>query len=182
MKRKSGFWTVLFSLFPGAGQMYQGYMKRGVSLMGLFWAVLLVAALLNVPELSLALPVVFCYAFFDSLNIRSYTFEEAQANPDTFLFFEPGSGIANTLQRIQGKGLGIALVALGGYLLMRNCYSMVMGWLWRYSEWAYRLIDSFMERIPALAVGVVIILLGIHLIRGGKKARESLDDVTTYRG
>ena len=65
---------------------------------------------------------------------------------------------------------------------MRNCYSMVMGWLWRYSEWAYRLIDSFMERIPALAVGVVIILLGIHLIRGGKKARESLDDVTTYRG
>ena len=47
------------------------------------------AALLNVPELSLALPVVFCYAFFDSLNIRSYTFEEAQAKPDNFLFFEP---------------------------------------------------------------------------------------------
>ena len=26
----------LFALWPGAGQMYLGYMKRGVSLMGIF--------------------------------------------------------------------------------------------------------------------------------------------------
>ena len=34
--RKSRILTFLFALWPGAGQMYLGYMKRGVSLMGRF--------------------------------------------------------------------------------------------------------------------------------------------------
>lgn len=182
MKKKSGFWTVLFSFLPGAGQMYQGYMKRGVSLMGLFCGVVLISALLNVAELSLVLPVVFCYAFFDSLNIHSYTFEDAQAHPDDFLFFESESGLLQRLHRVQGKGLGIALVAVGCYLLLRNFYGMFMGWLWYYSEWAYRLLDNCLDRVPSLAVGLAIILLGLHLIRGGKKKQDAIDDVTTYRG
>ena len=34
--KKNRFWTFLFSLFPGAGEMYMGFMKQGVSLMTLF--------------------------------------------------------------------------------------------------------------------------------------------------
>ena len=30
---KNGLLTLLFAFIPGAGQMYQGYMKRGLSLM-----------------------------------------------------------------------------------------------------------------------------------------------------
>ena len=29
---KNGLLTLLFAFIPGAGQMYQGYMKRGLSL------------------------------------------------------------------------------------------------------------------------------------------------------
>ena len=29
--QKNGFLTLCFSFIPGAGQMYQGYMKRGVT-------------------------------------------------------------------------------------------------------------------------------------------------------
>ena len=36
-KKKSGFWTFIFSLLPGAAEMYMGFMKMGVSLMGLFF-------------------------------------------------------------------------------------------------------------------------------------------------
>ena len=31
--KKNGILTLLFAFIPGAGQMYQGYMKRGLSLM-----------------------------------------------------------------------------------------------------------------------------------------------------
>ena len=32
--KKNGILTLLFACIPGAGQMYQGYMKRGLSLIG----------------------------------------------------------------------------------------------------------------------------------------------------
>ena len=54
--RKSRFLTFLFGMIPGAGQMYLGYMKRGVSLMGAFAVVLTIAAFLNIPVLTFLLP------------------------------------------------------------------------------------------------------------------------------
>ena len=35
-RKKRGFWTFIFSLIPGAGEMYLGFMKRGVSTMLVF--------------------------------------------------------------------------------------------------------------------------------------------------
>ena len=34
--RKNSFFTFLFSFVPGAGEMYMGFMKQGLSLMTLF--------------------------------------------------------------------------------------------------------------------------------------------------
>ena len=45
--RKSRILTFLFALWPGAGQMYLGYMKRGVSLMGIFCLLISITGLLN---------------------------------------------------------------------------------------------------------------------------------------
>ena len=41
-KKKSGFWTFIFSLLPGAAEMYMGFMKMGVSLMGLFFGLFII--------------------------------------------------------------------------------------------------------------------------------------------
>lgn len=45
--RKSRILTFLFALWPGAGQMYLGYMKRGVSLMGVFCLLIAITGFLN---------------------------------------------------------------------------------------------------------------------------------------
>ena len=50
-KKKNGFFTFCFSLMPGAGEMYLGFMKMGVSLMGLFFGIIVFCALLNLPSL-----------------------------------------------------------------------------------------------------------------------------------
>ena len=58
--KKNGILTLLFAFIPGAGQMYQGYMKRGLSLV-LMAAAISMAAML-IPPIAFALLVVFMYS------------------------------------------------------------------------------------------------------------------------
>ena len=53
--KKNGILTLLFAFIPGAGQMYQGYMKRGLSLV-LMAAAISMAAML-IPPIAFALLV-----------------------------------------------------------------------------------------------------------------------------
>ena len=69
--RKSRILTFLFALWPGAGQMYLGYMKRGVSLMGIFCLLISITGFLNLSFLFFLLPVIWFYAFFDTLMFQS---------------------------------------------------------------------------------------------------------------
>jgi TM2 domain-containing membrane protein YozV len=46
IKKKNSFLTFIFSLIPGAGQMYLGFMKRGLSLMSCFFFIILIENLL----------------------------------------------------------------------------------------------------------------------------------------
>ena len=42
--KKNGILTLLFACIPGAGQMYQGYMKRGLSLITMFCLFIIVGS------------------------------------------------------------------------------------------------------------------------------------------
>ena len=66
---KNGFLTFCCAFIPGAGQMYQGYMKRGLSLILTACLIGMVSSLLN-PVL-LLLVVVWMYSFFDTFNLRA---------------------------------------------------------------------------------------------------------------
>ncbi len=63
-KRKSGFLLFWFSLLPGAGEMYLGFMRQGLSLMGLFWGIIALTAWLELGPFLLILPILFFTAFF----------------------------------------------------------------------------------------------------------------------
>ena len=60
MQRKSGFLTFCFACLPGAGEMYLGYMKRGLSVMIAFWGLIFVASLLNMGILGILAPIGKC--------------------------------------------------------------------------------------------------------------------------
>ena len=49
---KNGLLTLLFAFIPGAGQMYQGYMKRGLSLMLMCCVIGVLAMLLSVSAMA----------------------------------------------------------------------------------------------------------------------------------
>ena len=73
MQRKSGFLTFCFACLPGAGEMYLGYMKRGLSVMIAFWGLIFVASLLNMGILGILAPIIWAYSFFDTFNLRAQT-------------------------------------------------------------------------------------------------------------
>ena len=55
-KQKHGFWVFIFSLIPGAGEMYMGFKKQGLSIMLLFWGSIALASITGLGWLAMFLP------------------------------------------------------------------------------------------------------------------------------
>lgn len=64
-KQKHGFLLFLASLIPGAGEMYMGFRKQGVSIMLLFWGVLAFGSITGIGWLIFFLPILWLYSFFN---------------------------------------------------------------------------------------------------------------------
>ena len=176
MKPKHGFLLFVATCIPGCGQMYQGYMKRGFSLLLAFCAVLALALLLDLGELVLFLPLVWLYAFFDSYNLRGQLALDT-APPDAYLFgLSSDKGRLSALFRRRHSLIGWALVALGVYMLYGMLIEQVdmffAGWF------ASRLYNLLHYGVPRAVITVLVILLGIWFIRGPKKPRE--DEVPNF--
>ena len=93
---KNGFLTLCFSFIPGAGQMYQGYMKRGLTQVLLFVIPLMIGGVF-LPVLMVLSAVVYMYSFFDSLNLHAQL-RQGTAPEDTFLFsWDGGEDLARDL-------------------------------------------------------------------------------------
>ena len=70
MKRKHGLLLFIAACIPGCGEMYQGYMKRGVSILTAFCAVFALAVFLEIGALSVLMMPLWLFSFFDSYNLR----------------------------------------------------------------------------------------------------------------
>ena len=171
-KKKNSFFTFVFSLLPGAGHMYMGFMKRGLSLMSSFFFILFMSSWLNIGPLLLIAIIVWFYSFFDTNNIRSLPDDEFYALEDDYILF-PDFLKENSYQELQKKYryiIALALIIIGFTILWDNFYSIFSGILPNY---LIHIIYSFGHYMPQLVIGVVIILFGIYLIQGKK---HELDD------
>ena len=72
MNRKNGFWTFCFAFIPGGGQMYQGYMKRGLSLLLLFFVILAVSGFLGLAALAFFLVLYLSALQAQGVEARSF--------------------------------------------------------------------------------------------------------------
>lgn len=173
VKQKSKGTTIFCALLPGAGHMYMGFMKRGVSFMGLFFLTIFLSSWLGIGPLMYLLPVLWFYAFFECINITSASPEEFSLLRDSYLFQSGSSPVVTSAysRRLAFYG-GILLVLFGVYLIM----SMIRYNLSDYmTSNAAKVYSTVMAVFPQLFFGVVIILIGIRLIVGKKKELENRD-------
>lgn len=186
---KNGFLTLCFSFIPGAGQMYQGYMKRGLSQITVFILLIVIGAALFQPIMLFA-AVVYMYSFFDSLNLRAQL-KMGQCPPDEFQFnLEELKGMAQLAMQKHNL-VGWALVLLGIWGLYDN---FVYPWVWSladifgYDNPVINAIRSILNSLPTLVVSVVFVAVGLRLIRGSGKEKNSAlppeldEDYTEYKG
>ena len=177
MTPKNGFLLFIASCLSGCGQMYQGYMKRGVSLLLAFALVFFISSNFFLGALVLFLPVIWLYAFFDSYSLRAQL-AAGTAPEDGFLFglSDMDSRRLNALLKKRHSLIGWVLVAVGAYML----YDMLMGQLsglffgW-FGEWLYSLLRY---GVPRLVITVLVILLGLWFLRGPKAPTEDIPSFT----
>lgn len=175
--KKNGFLVFCFAFVPGAGQMYQGYMKRGLS-MAMLLAVAVVLTWLFSP-LGMLIPVVWMYSFFDTFNIR-YNCMEGNPPLDDYMVH---LGEDQTLLRlIKGRStlVGWVLVALGVYMLYTNFVreplldlAIQLG-----MEWMIRILYN----VPQLLAALALLAVGIWLVRGPRTGNTDREEIPPYRG
>ncbi|MCI8617284.1 MAG: hypothetical protein HFJ60_03425 [Clostridia bacterium] len=156
--KKNLFFTFCFSFIPGAGQMYQNYMKRGLSLMCIAGIAFILATMLETVIFLIPFLIIMAYSFFDTYNIRNAIGTENEIK-DNYILEVNGVDF----DKIKGNRLlGVGILLVGIYLLINNVlYNMV-----RYSEIDFLVdfIRTIRMYFPSLIVSAITIGIGIKMI------------------
>ena len=173
-KQKHGFWVFIFSLIPGAGEMYMGFKKQGISIMLLFWGSIALASITGLGWLAMFLPVIWFYSFFNVHNLKSLSEEEFYSVEDNYiLHMDQFSGdIGKFLQK--HKNVTAWVLILFGICILwsrftRLLYVIVPDDL---SEYVYDICDN----LPQIVIAVGIIAAGIYLLTQQKKKLEEEEE------
>ena len=182
--KKNGILTFLFAFVPGAGQMYQGYMKRGLSLITLFFLCIMAGMLLE--PLVLTALIVGMYSFFDTFNLRAQFIAGTAPADDYLVHFNTKDARLTLFFRDSHKLVGWALIALGAMVAYQNIIMRVLGdvmWRWGQNSPFFRAVYLMLDELPEVVVCVALIVCGVWLVRGPKgkkvhckKAEEPEDE------
>lgn len=173
---KNGFFTFCFACIPGAGQMYQGYMKRGLSILTILLVAVGIGSIFYLDAfLVMAVLIIWMYSFFDTFNIRNQILQGVPP-VDEYMFALPqnvGEGVNKVIKN--GKWLGWGCIGGGVFLLYQSFVSPLL----------YSLIESInndalrqtfyrcMNNMGNLVVAVVLVYVGVRLLKGSKKEAEA---------
>lgn len=175
--QKNGILTFLFAFIPGAGQMYQGYMKRGLSLILICCAICMVAALISPAAFFLIL--VWMYSFFDTFNLRAQIATGTAPTDDYLVHFDPKDKRLVQMMLDSHKLVGWTLVVFGVLIAYENILMNALNDLmWRLGQNNpfFRAFYLVMDQLPQVVVCVALIVCGIWLVKGPKAGRKNPSD------
>lgn len=175
-KQKKGFWLFIFSLIPGAGEMYMGFKKQGLSTMLLFWALFAVGAGTGLDWIILFFPIVWFYSFFNVHNLKSLSEEEFYSIEDSYiLHLDEFIGDADTFLRKYRKAAAILMIIFGGSILWN---SLVDSLVWILPTRFGTFLSNVSYRLPQFIIAVAIILGGVYMLSDKKSKLDAKDEET----
>ncbi|MDS1002308.1 hypothetical protein P9J83_02165 [Clostridium sporogenes] len=170
IKKKSKFLTFVFSMLPGAGHMYMGFMNMGVSFMSVFFFIIFISTWLDIGPLLFVLPLIWFYSFFDCTNRLSLDNEEFLLLEDRYLFsIDKLSKLDRNIFGKYNLAAGLVLLLLGIYLIADNVMNILSHYI---PAQFHSIIHNFMSQTPKIIIGVAIIVIGVRLIIGKKRECE----------
>lgn len=176
-KKKNGFITFCCSIFPGAGEMYLGFMKMGVSLMSFFIFLMILGDILNISSISSIGIIVWFYSFFHVHNLAGLTDNEYMNTKDEFLFnFDKILNADKRNIEKYRKVIAIILIIFGTLLLWQGIKAAFLPLL---PDFILRVISRMENTVPQILAGIGIIIGGFYMIKGKKEDMEEvIIDVT----
>lgn len=174
-KKKNRFWLFIFSLCPGAGHMYLGFMKMGLSFLLGFALSIVLMDLTSLDVLAVIPVAIYIYALFHANNIGALDDEQFYALEDQYLLGFDNIKAANF--RLDGRVRSIAAVVLIliGISMLGD---LGLGLMWKYvglENPIMRLIYyTIRDVVPRVLIALAIIWFGIYLLRGKKVSEEQV--------
>lgn len=176
-RKKSGFLTFIFSLIPGAGEMYMGFFKQGISIMCIFFGLIAMSSYLLMGPMMFLLPVIWFYSFFHVHNLRALNDEEFYAIEDKFLFNFDEQAIKEQFGTEKTrKILASILIFWGAFALWDTFSESVFGILETLgvqTSWIYGILND----VPRTVFSIAIIVVGVYLIKGKRKELSQMEEI-----
>ena len=173
--KKNGFLTFIFACIPGAGQMYYGYMQRGLSI-AMILILCVMAATVVEPLLFLCL-VIWMYSFFDTYDLIRHL-AAGEPKDDDLLLPANWDNIRAILPQ-HNKLLGWGLIAFGVWalydILIADWMTTVLVHFFGYG-YAYDIIHG----IPNILVGILLVVAGIKLLGLHPEKKNRDDELPPY--
>lgn len=153
--KKNRFFTCIFSMMFGAGQMYMGFMRQGLSIMGCALGIIAVGITTNLSIVYLILPLLWFYSFFDSMNKRALTNEEFMKLEDSSIF--PIELNTEKMNEFAGK---YQIYIGGGFIFLGICIlnNSVLSYIFPQGSLILRMLG------PQFLISVVMIVIGVRMI------------------
>ena len=165
MKRKNAFLTFLTSLIPGVGQMYQGYMKRGLSMSIVLCISIAICTLFGTPILALPILVIIAYSFFDTYNI--YNRKEDYLKEDEYLWnLENKNNILKFDLSKRHRIIGFILVFIGMYIIFTTLFRSLSNMF--ELDWLNTFVYLVERYLPMIVISAISISFGIKLLSKNK--------------
>ena len=173
--KKNGFLTFIFACIPGAGQMYYGYMQRGLSIAMMLMLCVMAATVIE-PLLFLCL-VIWMYSFFDTYDLIRHM-AAGEPKEDSLLVLGNYEEIKKLVPQ-HNRLIGWGLIGFGVWAL----YDLLIG------NWVYKILTNVLgyghawdiiNGIPNLVVGGLLVFAGFKLLNMHPAKKNSDDELPPY--
>ena len=173
--KKNGFLTFIFACIPGAGQMYYGYMQRGLSIAMMLMLCVMAATVIE-PLLFLCL-VIWMYSFFDTYDLIRHM-AAGEPKEDGLLLVGNFDDVKKLIPQ-HTKLVGWGLIGFGVWAL----YDLLIG------NWVYKILTNVLgyghawdiiNGIPNLVVGGLLVFAGFKLLNMHPAKKNSDDELPPY--
>lgn len=146
--------TLALSVVPGAGHMYLGQQKKGLSFMSTFFFTIFFMGWLRLNFLIFLLPVIWFYVFFDAFHLVN-----GQETED----FD----IVSFLPKVSNSLIGKVFIGLGILIIFNNIF--------------YPLINQFLDYrfvnyLQTSIVAIIFIIIGIKMLKTRKEILRGDED------
>ena len=179
-KKKNRFLLFCLSFLPGAGEMYLGFMKMGLSLLSLFALIIIITVYSNIGVMGIVVFVICVYGFFHANNLGALSDEEFYKIEDEYLFGLGEKDMNSLKDFLTGKYrkvFAVILILFGISMLWQTFCRFLRHMVG--SDYYYKYISGFMNTVssdvPRMIIAFLIILFGIKLISGKKEELDRLE-------